>query len=184
MYNSCGCVEQNGRIRLLWWGQLIHREILDEFVRPSRKFVELILFFFSLFEQIIILSDVESDYLNAQQCCSKLNIWVKPKLASHGFLVVLFLLTGHYWLCLFNLPMLGWSCYELYTLPPGNMGIYDPTEIHNRGMVRKHLRDGILYCAFFLIFFFIYLYWYDSIDFQLYIFLASDKHCFNFLFLK
>lgn len=76
-------------------------------------------------------------------------------------MVVAFLLTGHYWLFLFNAPMFGWSMYELYTLPPGNMGIFDPTEIHNRGMVRKHLKDCIIYCAFFLIFFFIYLYWWE-----------------------
>lgn len=109
--------------------------------------------------QIIILSDVECDYLNAQQCCSKLNIWVIPKAGAHTFLVIAFLLTGHYWLFLFNLPLVGWSIYELYTLPPGNMGVYDPTEIHNRGMIRKHLKDCIIYCGFFLIFFFIYLYW-------------------------
>lgn len=109
---------------------------------------------------MIILSDVECDYLNAQQCCSKLNFWVIPKLMAHGFLAIAILVTGHYWLFLCNLPMLGWSAYELYSLPSGNMGVYDPTEIHNRGMIKKHLRDCMIYLGYFLIFFFIYLYWY------------------------
>lgn len=110
--------------------------------------------------QVIILSDVECDYLNAQQCCSKLNFWVIPKMMAHGFLTLAILVTGHYWLFLCNLPMLGWSAYELYTLPSGNMGVYDPTEIHNRGMIKKHLRDCMIYLGYFLISFFIYLYWY------------------------
>lgn len=113
-----------------------------------------------IFQQVIILSDVECDYLNAQQCCSKLNFWVIPKLMAHAFLTIAILATGHYWLFLFNLPMLGWSSYELYSLPAGNLGIYDPTEIHNRGMIKKHLRDCMIYLGYYLIFFFIYLYWY------------------------
>lgn len=41
----------------------------------------------------------------------------------------------------------------------GNMGLFDPTEIHNRGMIKKHMRNCMIYLGYFLIFFFIYLYW-------------------------
>lgn len=78
--------------------------------------------------------------MNAQHCCSKLNFWVIPKLVAHAFLTLTFFFTGHFWLFLFNVPMLGWSGYELYSLPLGNMGVFDPTEIHNRGMIKKHMR--------------------------------------------
>lgn len=109
---------------------------------------------------MIILSDVECDYLNAQQCCAKLNFWVIPKLMGHSFLALALLLTGHYWLLLINAPALGWSIYELYKLPPGNIGVFDPTEIHNRGMIKKHLKDCMIYLGFYLVIFFVYLYWY------------------------
>lgn len=82
-----------------------------------------------------------------------------PKLVAHAFLVIAIMVTGHYWLFLINLPMFVWSAYELYSVPAGNMGIYDPTEIHNRGMIKKHLRDCMIYLGYFLIMFFVYLYW-------------------------
>lgn len=109
--------------------------------------------------QTITLSDLECDYLNAQQCCANLNFWVIPKLVTHAFLTIAILVTGHYWLFLFNAPMLIWTGYELYSLPSGNMGIYDPTEIHNRGMIKKHMRQAMIYLGYFFIFFFVYLYW-------------------------
>ncbi|XP_031623864.1 protein cornichon homolog 4 [Contarinia nasturtii] len=106
----------------------------------------------------IILSDLECDYMNAQHCCSKLNFWIIPKLVAHAFLTLAFLFTGHYWLFLCNVPMLGWSAYELYSLPSGNMGLFDPTEIHNRGMIKKHMRNCMIYLGYYLILFFVYLY--------------------------
>lgn len=77
-------------------------------------------------------------------------------------LTFLLLCTGHWYLLITNLPVVVWQIREVYRLPPGNMGIYDPTEIHNRGMVKKHLKDCMVYLGFFLILFFIYVYWYVS----------------------
>uniref|UniRef100_A0A182JHX9 Cornichon n=1 Tax=Anopheles atroparvus TaxID=41427 RepID=A0A182JHX9_ANOAO len=113
---------------------------------------------FLLIYFLIILSDLECDYLNAQQCCSKLNFWSIPKVAGHGFLAFVLLIHGNWILCLFNLPMLGWLLYEQYKVPAGNIGVYDPAEIHNRGMVKKHLRDTMIELGFYLIIFFVYLY--------------------------
>lgn len=66
---------------------------------------------------------------------------------------------GKWYLLASNVPMVAWQIYEVQTVPRGNMGLYDPTEIHNRGMVRKHLRDCLIGLAFYLIMFFVYLYW-------------------------
>lgn len=110
-------------------------------------------------KQTIALSDLECDYLNAQQCCANLNFWVIPKLVTHAFLTTAILVTGHYWLFLLNAPMLFWSGYELYSLPTGNMGVFDPTEIHNRGMIKKHMRKAMIYLGYFFLFFFVYLFW-------------------------
>ncbi|XP_023716232.1 protein cornichon homolog 4 [Cryptotermes secundus] len=107
---------------------------------------------------VITLSDLECDYLNAQQCCSKLNAWVLPKLAAHGFMTLLLLFHAHWILAVANLPLALWLSYEYFTVPRGNTGVFDPTEIHNRGQLKKHMRDCMIYLGYYLVFFFIYLY--------------------------
>lgn len=113
---------------------------------------------FLLIYFVIILSDLECDYLNAQQCCSKLNFWVVPKLSAHCFLAFVLLLNGSWILFIANVPMVGWLLYDLIKVPTGNLGIYDPAEIHNRGMVKRHLRDTMIGLGFYMIIFFVYLY--------------------------
>lgn len=113
---------------------------------------------FLLIYFVIILSDLECDYLNAQQCCSKLNLWVVPKLSAHCFLAFILLLNGNWLLFIANVPMAGWLFYDVFKVPTGNLGIYDPAEIHNRGMVKKHLRDTMIGLGFYMIIFFVYLY--------------------------
>uniref|UniRef100_A0A1B6C678 Protein cornichon homolog 4 n=1 Tax=Clastoptera arizonana TaxID=38151 RepID=A0A1B6C678_9HEMI len=107
---------------------------------------------------VITLSDLECDYLNAQQCCSKLNMWVIPKIVANAILVVLFIIYGCWYLVLANLPVVGYLIYEFVTVPSGNTGVYDPTEIHNRGQLKRHMRDCMIYLGYYLICFFIYLY--------------------------
>ncbi|XP_046663736.1 protein cornichon homolog 4 [Homalodisca vitripennis] len=107
---------------------------------------------------VITLSDLECDYLNAQQCCSKLNMWVIPKLLAHALIVILFLLYGWWILALTNIPMVVWMSYEYAMVPSGNTGVYDPTEIHNRGQLKKHMRDCMISLGWYLVTFFIYLY--------------------------
>ncbi|XP_037052513.1 protein cornichon homolog 4 [Bradysia coprophila] len=107
---------------------------------------------------VILLTDVESDYLNANQCCNTLNFWVIPKVTMHTFVALMLLLTGHWWLLLCNLPPVIWQIREIYRMPRGNIGLYDPTEIHNRGMVKIHMRNCLIFMVFYLIMFFIYLY--------------------------
>ncbi|XP_066601223.1 protein cornichon homolog 4 [Prorops nasuta] len=129
---------------------------------------EPLLYAFSLFDTgavlfllvyfVITLSDLECDYVNAQQCCSKLNMWVVPKLVAQAFLVFLLLIHGQIILTLINIPMTAWLFYEYFGVPKGNMGVYDPTEIHNRGQLKKHMHDCMIYLGYYLIFFFIYLY--------------------------
>ncbi|GIY68884.1 protein cornichon homolog 4 [Caerostris extrusa] len=51
-----------------------------------------------------------------------------------------------------------WQVYKKLTVPSGNFGVYDPTEIHNRGNLKQHMRDSMIRLAFYLIFFFVYLY--------------------------
>ncbi|KAK9875552.1 hypothetical protein WA026_009360 [Henosepilachna vigintioctopunctata] len=113
---------------------------------------------FLLIYFVITLSDLECDYLNAQQCCSKLNQWMLPKLIAHTFLSCLLLLHGHWILVLLNLPMALWCAYEIIRVPSGNLGVFDPTEIHNRGQLKTHMRDCMVHLGYYLTFFFLYLY--------------------------
>lgn len=81
------------------------------------------LFVFTLFDTgallfltvyvVITLSDLECDYLNAQQCCSKLNIWVLPEvIAQVAMTVALFLVNFHWILFAINVPMVCWQVYK------------------------------------------------------------------------
>jgi hypothetical protein len=116
------------------------------------------LLLFLLVYFIITLSDLECDYINAQQCCSRLNSWVIPKLIGQGMVTALFLVHGYLWMFAVTLPIAAWSFYDYWKVPKGNVGIYDPTEIHNRGQLKLHMRDVLINVAFHLIAFFVYVY--------------------------
>lgn len=111
--------------------------------------------------QLILLWDLECDYMNANQCCAKLNFWVIPKISLHVFVIICLLVAKSWWLTALNVPMILYLIYEgHWALPRSSLGLYDPGEIHNRGMIRLHIRNCILNCAFYLILFSLYLYWY------------------------
>ncbi|XP_020603433.1 protein cornichon homolog 4-like isoform X2 [Orbicella faveolata] len=86
---------------------------------------------------IINLSDLECDYINATTCCRRLNVWI------------FFLL---------NAPLLGWLVYRYVNKPAGNLGLYDPAEIHNRHELKAFLKEAMIKLGFHLVFFFLYLY--------------------------
>jgi len=113
---------------------------------------------FLLVYYVITLSDLECDYLNAQQCCSNLNIWVIPRIVAHVLVSILLLFGSHFAVCLCTLPLTAWLIYEYITIPKGNLGNYDPTEIHNRGQLKKHMRDCMIGLGYYLIMFFVFLY--------------------------
>ncbi|KND91353.1 ER-derived vesicles protein ERV14 [Tolypocladium ophioglossoides CBS 100239] len=66
----------------------------------------------NLFLQVfftIMYSDLECDYINPIELCNRLNAYIIPEAAVHGFLTFLFLING-YWLALvLNLPLLAWN---------------------------------------------------------------------------
>ncbi|XP_013409854.1 protein cornichon homolog 4 [Lingula anatina] len=107
---------------------------------------------------VITLSDLECDYLNATTCCNRLNMWVFPELAAHTILTFFFLITFNWGVFLLNTPLAGWQIYKYLKKPAGNVGIFDPAEIHNRHQLRSHMKEAMIKLAVHLIFFFIYLY--------------------------
>uniref|UniRef100_A0A6Q2Y610 Uncharacterized protein n=2 Tax=Esox lucius TaxID=8010 RepID=A0A6Q2Y610_ESOLU len=107
---------------------------------------------------IITLSDLECDYINARACCSKLNRWVVPEMVGQSLATVLMLVSLHWFVFLLNLPVAAWNMYRYLMVPMGNMGVFDPTEIHNRGQLKSHMKESMIKLGFHLLCFFIYLY--------------------------
>lgn len=107
---------------------------------------------------IICLSDLECDYLNAQACCKRLNMWVTPEVVGHAATTLLLVYGWHFWIVLLNIPLLSWLIYSVFRVPAGNMGKYDPTEIHNKNILKIFQREAFVKLACYLILFFVYLY--------------------------
>uniref|UniRef100_A0AAQ4PV73 Cornichon family member 4 n=2 Tax=Gasterosteus aculeatus TaxID=69293 RepID=A0AAQ4PV73_GASAC len=107
---------------------------------------------------IITLSDLECDYINARACCSKLNKWVIPEMVGQCLSTMLMLVSMHWFTFFLNLPVAAWNIYRYVKVPLGNMGVFDPTEIHNRGQLKSHMKEAMIKLGYHLLCFFIYLY--------------------------
>ncbi|KAK6182546.1 hypothetical protein SNE40_010202 [Patella caerulea] len=108
---------------------------------------------------VITLSDLECDYLNATTCCDRLNKWMIPEIIAQNIPSILLLLTGHWILFLMYVPLGAWLTYKFITKPTGNIGMFDPTEIHNRSQLKLYMRESLIRLGTHLFFFFIFLYW-------------------------
>ncbi|GJY58695.1 cornichon homolog 1-like protein [Tanacetum coccineum] len=60
---------------------------------------------FSTVLQITCLSELEQDYLNPYDTSSRINAVVVPEMVAHGVWCALFLVTGHWIMFLFALPI-------------------------------------------------------------------------------
>ncbi|XP_029590866.1 protein cornichon homolog 4 isoform X3 [Salmo trutta] len=86
------------------------------------------------------------------------NKWVVPELVGQALATVLMLVSLHWFVFLLNLPVAAWDMYRVWKVPMGNMGVFDPTEIHNRGQLKSHMKESMIKLGFHLLCFFIYLY--------------------------
>ena len=108
--------------------------------------------------QIITLTDLECDYINSIECCSKLNFWTWPKLIFQLVIHFLLLVHGKWLLSLINTLITVWYIVQAINVPKGNFGIYDPTEIQNGQQYKKHMRECIIQIGVYLLLFFVYLF--------------------------
>lgn len=107
---------------------------------------------------IILLSDLDCDFINTKQGCKRLNQWVLPELVGTGVVPVLLFLSWHWFMFIILCPMTIYLVHRYVTLPVGSMGVYDPTEIRNRGMLTKFQKESFIKIAYHLVTFFISLY--------------------------
>ncbi|XP_037261851.1 protein cornichon homolog 4 isoform X1 [Falco rusticolus] len=84
--------------------------------------------------------------------------WVVPEVIGHAVVTVLMLISLHWFIFLLNLPVATWNIYRYIMVPSGNMGVFDPTEIHNRGQLKSHMKEAMIKLGFHLLCFFMYLY--------------------------
>lgn len=64
----------------------------------------------SLFYPVLTdAAPTHSDYINPIDLCNRLNTYIIPEVAVHGFLTFMFLINGYWLPLILNLPLLGWN---------------------------------------------------------------------------
>ena len=74
-----------------------------------------------------------SDYINPIDLCNRLNTYIIPEAAVHGFLTFLFLINGYWVAFILNLPLLGYNVNKIVN----NTHLLDATEIFRKLNVHK-----------------------------------------------
>ncbi|KAK3317691.1 cornichon [Cercophora scortea] len=109
----------------------------------------------NLFLQVfftIMYSDLECDYINPIDLCNRLNTYIIPEVAVHGFLTFMFLINGYWLPLILNLPLLGWNVKKIFD----NTHLLDATEIFRK--LNVHKKESFTKLGFHLVLFFFYLY--------------------------
>lgn len=109
----------------------------------------------NLFLQVhftILYADLEADYINPIELCSKINKLVTPEALLHAFLTTLFLLGGYWFVFLLNLPILIYDANKFYK----KAQLLDATEIFRT--LGKYKREALIKLITYMFLFFFYLY--------------------------
>ncbi|KAI9254235.1 ER-derived vesicles protein ERV14 [Sporodiniella umbellata] len=101
---------------------------------------------------IIMFSDLECDYINPIDCCSRLNQFVLPEIGLQTFLFTIFLLTGHWFTLLINLPITAYNVKKV----TDHRHMYDATEVFRT--LSKHKKESFIKLGFYVVCFFYYVY--------------------------
>ncbi|GJD04878.1 ER-derived vesicles protein ERV14 [Colletotrichum higginsianum] len=93
-----------------------------------------------------------SDYINPIDLCNRLNTYIIPEAAVHGFLTFMFLINGYWVPLILNLPLLAYNIKKIFD----NTHLLDATEIFRK--LNVHKKESFVKLGFHLIMFFFYLY--------------------------
>ncbi|KAI7906138.1 cornichon [Cokeromyces recurvatus] len=99
-----------------------------------------------------MFSDLECDYINPIDLCNKLNQFVLPEMGLQAFVFSMFLVTGHWFPMLINLPILVLNVRKVMN----RTHMYDATEIFRT--LSKHKKECFIKLGFYALCFFYYLY--------------------------
>ncbi|KAJ7524554.1 hypothetical protein O6H91_17G011000 [Diphasiastrum complanatum] len=124
--------------------------------------VELYLWIFSFFAvagsigivifQLLCLSDLEFDYINPFDSSNRINKFVLPEFAIQGILSGIYLLSGHWFMFLLNLPLL---CFHA-RLYLKQQHLIDVTEIFN--LLDREKKQRFIKLGFYLLLLIIVMY--------------------------
>lgn len=109
----------------------------------------------NLFSQVhftILYADLEADYINPIELCSKVNKLITPEAGLHGFITLSFLLSGYWFVFLINAPLFFYNANKIYK----KLQLLDATEIFRT--LGRHKKESFLKLGFYLLMFFFYLY--------------------------
>ena len=81
-----------------------------------------------------------------------------PEVVIKVIPTIIFLFNGYWVLVLLNIGFDAWYIYRVVKKPKSYVDFFDPAEIHNRGELKRHVRDSMIKLGEHIIFFFIYLY--------------------------
>eukprot|EP00051_Salpingoeca_urceolata_P032490 m.15988 g.15988 ORF g.15988 m.15988 type:complete len:152 (-) comp5130_c1_seq1:43-498(-) len=125
---------------------------------------------FTMLFFLLAFDELKNDHKNPVDVCNNLNPFVLPEYCVHGFLTLMFLGSGHWTSFLVNLPLLVYHVMRYARRPQMRaQGIYDPTDVFNRGELTKSFNECGIKLTFYMLCFFWYLY---RMMFEL---LASEK---------
>lgn len=97
---------------------------------------------------LVMLGDLETDYINPIDLCNKLNPLVIPQMIIEAVIAGLFFITGHWKSFLIFLPLTLFNAY----IVSNNQHVYDATEIFKT--VGRNKRDSFIKLLFHVFVFF------------------------------
>ncbi|CAO3702191.1 unnamed protein product [Rhizopus stolonifer] len=92
---------------------------------------------------VIMFSDLECDYISSIDCCNKINQFVLPEIGLQASLVFLFLITGHWFSMLINLPLATHNIKKMTR----RTHMYDSTEIFRA--LSRYKQEGFMKLVFY-----------------------------------
>ncbi|XP_065321468.1 protein cornichon homolog 4-like isoform X2 [Gordionus sp. m RMFG-2023] len=111
---------------------------------------------------IITLTDLECDYLNSMQCCKRLNKCLLPEIVVAAIVPLVIVFSKYWFLSIIAAICPCYLLWKYLTVPKGNLSVYDPTDIYNRGELRNTIKITIAKLGYHLVFFFVFLYWFKT----------------------
>ncbi|KAM0946707.1 hypothetical protein DsansV1_C08g0078361 [Dioscorea sansibarensis] len=103
--------------------------------------------------QLMCLADLEFDYINPYDSASRINYVVLPEFILQGILSLLFILSGHWLMFLFSVPIL----YYNVKLYQQQQHLVDVTEIFN--LLNKEKKRRLFKLAYLVILLFLSFFW-------------------------
>ncbi|PVU95779.1 hypothetical protein BB559_002606 [Furculomyces boomerangus] len=101
---------------------------------------------------VIMLTDLECDYINPIDLANSLNTYVMPEFILFSVMLLMFLFVGQWFTFVLNLPLFLWNVSKISS----NRQFYDATEVFRT--LPRHKRENFTKVGFFLLSFFYYLY--------------------------